>query len=256
MFRSFTFVSGTDVKLVRKLEVQPRIKEIADAVNALIEDVGRKAGRPVILLVDGLDKFEPGAVDLIKLNFLENPHLATIGCRVIYVGPMILYYGVPFANVRTRFRVLELPNIMIHDRNRKPIDSGYETMRKMVHNRLASLDYEPHQVIRPEALNLLIRNSGGVVRDLMLLISEAVLTADIAGEKYIDVPVAKQAVADFRRKYEAALTPAYRKVLKDVERTKQRTDDPLCDELVLSNFILSYIDEEGEIWFDVHSVLW
>lgn len=254
VFRSFTFASGTDVKLVRKVEVQPRIKEIADIVNEIIEDVEGKAGKPVVLLVDGLDKASD--LDLIELNFLENPYLATIRCRTIYVGPMILYYGVRFGNVRTRFHVIELPNVMVHDRNRNLCEDGYKTMASMVHNRLVSLGYSPEEVIAPEALRLLIEKSGGVVRDLMFLVREAALNAEMAGEKRIDVPIARQAVADFRRKFEAALTPAYREILERVANCKSRIDDPLCDELIMANFILSYIDEEGEIWFDVHSVLW
>lgn len=257
--KAFPFTLGTSVELVRKREVQPQITKLAEAVNELIEEVerkARKANKWLILLVDGLDKCED--LELIKLNFLENPYLATVPCRAVYVGPMPLYYDVAFAPVRNRFHVIELPNIMIHDRNRKPLEDGYKTMRLIVHNRLKSLGYEPEEVIHSQALDLLIGKSGGVVRDLIFLINEAALIADIAGEKRIDKDkaIAKRAVADFRRKYEAALTPSYRKVLEEVASTKQRTDDPLCDVLIMSNFVLSYIDEEGDIWFDVHSVLW
>jgi hypothetical protein len=251
------FTLGTSVELVRKRKVQPQVKDLAEALKALIEEVERKArnaNKWLILLVDGLDKCED--LKLIELNFLENPYLATVPCRAIYVGPMPLYYDVAFAPVRNRFHVIELPNIMIHDRERKPFDKGYETMRLIVHNRLKSLGYEPEEVILPEALDLLIEKSGGVVRDLVFLVNEAALIADMAGEERIDKAIAGRAVADFRRKYEAALTPSSRKVLEEVAHTKQRTDDPLCDVLIMSNFILSYIDEEGDIWFDMHSVLW
>lgn len=251
-FNPFTFISGTDVQLVRKREIQPRIKEIADIVNKIIEEVEAKGNKPLILLVDGLDKVENE--DLIKLNFLENPHLATIRSRTIYVGPMILYYGVPFASVRTRFNVIDLPNVMIHNRKREPAD--YETMQKMVCKRLGSLGYKPEEVISSPALDLLIRNSGGVARDLMFLFRQAAFIAKRAGENRIDESLARQAVADYRRKFEAALTPKYYEVLEKVAKSKRRTDDRLCDELIMGNFILSYIDEEGEIWFDVHSILW
>lgn len=254
VFRGFSFVSGTDEKLVRKIEVQPRLKEIADALNELIEEVRRLAGKELILLVDGLDKIMNP--DLVELNFIENPHLATVSCRAIYAGPMILYYGVPYAQVRARFNLVELPNVMIHDRNRKPCDDGYETMREIVRRRIRSTDYEPEQVVHPDALDLLIRNSGGVIRDLMFLMREAALDAEIAGEKLIDETIARRAVANHRRLFEASLTPRYREVLEEVGRTKGRIDDPLCDELIMGNFILSYIDKEGEIWFDVHSILW
>jgi hypothetical protein len=261
--KALPFTLGTSVELVRKQEVQPQVKDLAEALKALIEEVERKArnaNKWLILLVDGLDKCED--LKLIELNFLENPYLATVPCRAIYVGPMPLYYDVAFAPVRNRFHVIELPNIMIHDRERKPFDKGYETMRLIVHNRLKSLGYEPEEVILPEALDLLIEKSGGVVRDLVFLVNEAALIADMAGEERIDKAIAGRAVADFRRKYEAALTPSYRKVLEEVARTKQRTEYKdekgvnLCDVLIMSNFILSYIDEEGDIWFDVHSVLW
>lgn len=250
--RPFTFVSGTDPKLIRKREVQPQLKEIADCVNKIVKEVENKGKKFLVLLVDGLDKVEDE--ELIELNFLENPHLATIGCRVIYVGPMILYYGVPFAGVRTRFHVIELPNIMIHDRNRNP--ANYRTMQEMVNRRLNSLGYTTEEVIYPEALRLLIRNSGGIVRDLMFLVKQAAFNAKIAGENRIDEKIAEQAIAGYRRKFEAALTPKYYAVLKEVAKRQGRTDDPLCDELIMGNFVLSYIDEKGAIWFDVHPILW
>ncbi len=253
-FRGFSFVSGTDVKLVRRTEVQPRLKEIADALNDLIEEVKALAGKPPVLVVDGLDRImDP---DLIELNFIENPYLALISCRAIYAGPMLLYYGVRYAMARTRFSIIELPNVMIHDRQRNPSEKGYETMREIVRRRIRSLGYEPEQVIHPDALDLIICNSGGVIRDLMFLMREAALNAEMAQEEIIDKNIARWAVRSHRRLFEVSLTPKYRQVLEEVARTKERLDDPLCDELIMGNFVLSYIDEEGNPWFDVHSILW
>lgn len=252
--RPFRFISGTDVEVVRKLEVEPRVEAMVEHVNDLIEDVQLKAGRPLALIVDGLDK--PRDEDIIALNFADKKFLADLACRVVYAAPMWVYYRPRFAGVRGRFPVREFPNIKLHERDSRDQkdEEGYQAMRQVVHRRLRDVGLEPEEVIDPQAMDLLIGSSGGIMRDLIRLVREAATNAEIAGKGRIGEGEAQKAVSDWRRQYQAQLTPRYRKVLEEVGRTHQRTDDPECDELLQGNFVLSYLD--GEVWYDVHSILW
>jgi Ni2+-binding GTPase involved in maturation of urease and hydrogenase len=249
----FTFVSGTDKEVVRKLEVEPKIEALLEVLNGMVADVEAKAGKPLALIVDGLDK--PYDPDIIALNFAEKNYLAKPRCRVIYVAPMWVYYMPRFAVVRRRFPVREFPNIKLYDRKTgKKDNQGYAAMREVVYKRLTSLELAPSEVIAKPVLDLLIHASGGVMRDLIYLFRETALKADIAGATRITKSQAEKAAAALRRQFEAQLRPKYRKILEQVHQSHQIPDDPLCDELLQGNFILSYVNEE--VWFDTHSILW
>ncbi|MFQ5857198.1 MAG: hypothetical protein ACE5LU_16435 [Anaerolineae bacterium] len=250
----FRFSSGTDVEVIRKTEVEPQVDKMVDGLNALIDDVEAKAEKRLVLIADGLDK--PRDPDVIALNFADKKFLVDPACRVVYAAPMLVYYAPRFAGVRTRFPVLEFPNVKLHERDdpEQRDEEGYETMRQVVHRRLRWLALEPNQVITPQALDLLIGSSGGVMRDLVRLVQDAAGKAEVAGKGHIDESIAAKAVSTLRRQFEAQLDPRYRRVLEEVRRTHQRTEHKECDELLQGNFVLSYVD--GDVWFDVHSILW
>jgi hypothetical protein len=230
---------------------------MVEMLNEIIDDVQSKTDRPLILLVDGLDKLRDA--DLISLNFLEKKFLNSPKCRVLYTGPLDLYYSPQFGEVRTRFPIVPFPHIKLHDRNnpKRLDDAGYQVMRAVVHRRLESLDLKPQEVIAPDALDSLIEGSGGVMRDLIRLIQAAALEADIAGKDRIEKLEAAKALNELRRQLMAQLTPEYHAVLQDVRSTHQRVDKDdqgeKCDLLLRNDIVLSYINDD--IWFDSHAAL-
>jgi hypothetical protein len=249
---SFTFVSGTDKEVVRKLEVEPKIESMLEALNRIVADVQDKAGKPLALIVDGLDK--PHDPEIIALNFAEKNHLTKPACRVVYTAPMWVYYLSRFAVVRQRFPVREFPNVKLYDRETgKKNNQGYAAMHEVVNKRLSSLGLTPNEVITQPVLDLLIHASGGVMRDLIYLMREAALTADVTDVSRITKSDAESSIAALRRQFEAQLRPKHRKILAQVHQSHQVTDDEFCNELLQGNFILSYVNEE--VWFDTHSIL-
>jgi len=250
--RDYHFVSGTDTEIVRKVEVEPKLRELLERMNAILKDVEAKSGKFLVLLVDGLDHVNTETAEKLFLpRFLAEP-----ACRVLYTAPMTIYYRPQFAPVRTAFAVTPFPNVRLRHRDapQQRDQAGHDTMRRVVHARLSSLGYEPTQVIAPEALDTLIAASGGLMRDLIRLVQDASVQAEIAGLHQVDQPTAHRVVATLRRMYKAQLTPKYEKILEQVRQTHARTEDPECDTLLEGNFVLSYSNDD--IWFDVHSILW
>jgi hypothetical protein len=252
LLRPFDFVSGTDIATVRKLEVEPRIAEVVQQLNSIIDDVAAKAKRPLVLIVDGTDKVNMNVAELL---FAQPRFLADPACRVIYTAPMEVFYRPQFAVTRGTFRVLPFPNIRLRRREdpSSSDETGYETMREVLRRRLISLRYDPETVIDKEAMDLLIQNSGGLMRDLVQLMQDAVVGAEIARTTTIDREVAMRTVSAWRRQFQAQLTPKCEEVLRSVRQNHLRTDDEECDTLLEGNFILSYIN--NDVWFDVHSIL-
>ncbi len=255
-FTPLRFTSGTSAEVVRKLEVEPKVEAMVDALNAIIEDVRRKSSRPLILLVDGLDKLRDA--DVISLNFLETTFLNGPTCSVLYTGPLDLYYSPRFGSVRTRFKVIPFPQVKLRQRaNPEQCDTaGYQFMRDVVHQRLRSLGHIPEDVIEPAALEVLIEARGGVMRDLIRLFQEAALQAQIGGKPGIGDPEAREAANERRRQLMAQLTPDYHRVLDEVRDTHQRVggeDEQRCDLLLRNDMLLSYVNKD--IWFAPHAAL-
>lgn len=256
--RRLPFVSGTTAEIVRKTEVAPTIRTMADALNQLIADVEAKAGKPLTVLVDGLDRLQDSG--LVKLLFAdEQAFLNSPSCRVVYIAPSLVAYDREFGITRARFNFFRFPNVQLHEpraqggRDRRD-KAGWKTMQAICDKRLVYLGLARDQVVDEEALEVLIQRSGGNVRDFIRLFRSATVNTQIAGKSRIERPAGEEAFWELRRLYDAQLRPALRKILDRVTETNQLTDDPDCDRLLYSSIILNYTDHEN--WYDVHAVLW
>lgn len=191
--RDFIFVSGTDVSIVRKVEVEPQIREMLGHVNAILNDVRAKSNGPLALLVDGLEFVQNEEV--AELLFVRNRFLADVDCRILYTVPVFVYYQPRFAPVRQAFQTVPFPNVRLRHRDNptKQDEAGYAAMHEVVSRRLESVGYKPEAVITRDAVNLLISASGGLMRDLIRLMRDACVQAEIAGRRIIEPQTASRA---------------------------------------------------------------
>lgn len=254
------FASGTNAEVVRKLEVEPQVETLIARLNKLIEDVESRIDHPIVLLVDGLDKIRDPNV--ISLNFLEKQFLNGPKCRVLYTGPLDLYYSTQFGETRNRFSIIPFSNIKLRERDGGgKNEEGYACMRRVVTQRLKSLNFTPEAVIDTTSLDLLIQGSGGVMRDLIRLVASAVLHAEIAEEPRITERAVYKALNELRIALVAQLDSRDRELLEKVRTTHERVVDDddeskRFDQLLRNGVILSYINNSSDdIWCDVHSAL-
>ena len=243
------FSLGIKREEAARLEVEPRTREIARAVNLIIADVEQKAQKPVLMVVDGLDRLDPGPAHDI---FVQSQVLSLPSCRVIYVTPIALYYSPDFTQTRQQFAMTEFPNVKLHERNDPdtPHKSGTRTMREVVRRRLRALGYDPEAIISRNALSLMVKMSGGVMREMVSLMREAVVQAEIAGETQITLRSARAAVYKLRRQYAAGLRQEHYRELENFRATGIPSQSKSCDDLLRNLYILSYINDE--LWYDVH----
>ncbi len=252
------FTSGTSIQIVRKLDIEPKVEDLIKSLSKIIDDVYFKLNRPIVVLVDGLDKIRDP--DVIKVNFIEKNFLNGPKCHVVYTGPLDLYYSPDFGAVRTRFSIVPFSNIKIHPPGNidEVYESGYEFMRQVVESRLKSENLKTEDVIDLEALNMLIKGSGGVMRDFIRLVQNAVVYTQISKKDRIGILEAVKALNELRRQLKAQLTPDYQAIVDLVYKDQKRVDGTdgqgeKCDLLLRNDIILGYVNED--IWFDKHSVL-
>ena len=81
----------------RPTDQDPRVVDLQNAVNALIGTV-QKEHHDLVLVVDGLDRIAES--ETTRNLFVESALLASLGCRTIVAGPVLLWTGSLAAQVR------------------------------------------------------------------------------------------------------------------------------------------------------------
>lgn len=251
-------VSGTSAETVRKIETEPSIQAMADALNQIISDVEAKAKKSLVILVDGLDRMDNP--DLIRLIFADQRQfLDSPTCRVVYTAPAPVAYALDFEETRKRFDLVEFPNVKLFERvskgGRQARDErGYAAMRAIADARFDFLGLDRAQIIPDSLLDRLVHQSGGLLKDFIVLIRKTIIQTRIAEGHHITPEDAQEAIYELRRERSRPLTGREWAVLDEVARTNQRVAGELCDRLLYSSVVLNYINEDD--WYDVHAILW
>jgi hypothetical protein len=239
---------GLEEEVTKRREIKPYIARVADGVNEIISELEAKSpDKPLLLLVDGLDKFP---LERARSVLAESPMLSKLNCWAVYTAPIALRSE--FSQLGRFFYTLPFPIIKLYEwgRRQEHYEPGYETMRSVVHERLKGIGLDPEDVITEEALNLLIAMSGGVMRDLILLMREASVSAKREGKPSIQLGEARKAVYFRRRQYAMGLRKPDYDELESFLASGKPEDAKVFDQLVENLYILIYVDETP--WYDIH----
>jgi hypothetical protein len=210
---------------------------VADGVNEIISELEAKSpDKPLLLLVDGLDKFP---LERARSVLAESPMLSKLNCWAVYTAPIALRSE--FSQLGRFFYTLPFPIIKLYERGRRQehYEPGYETMRSVVHRRLEGLGLRPKEVIAEEALDLLIAMSGGVMRELILLMREASVNAKREGKSSIQLDEVRKAAYFRRRQYAMGLRKPEYDELESFLESGRPSDTEVFNRLVENLYILN-----------------
>lgn len=248
------FGFGVGRKDVERLELDPILREVIARVNAIIREVGRRATKPMLLVADGLDKITD--CEQAARIFGRSWALTAIGCRALYTVPTVLYYSTLFREVQNYFDSEELSNVRLYSKGQreKRDIAGFATMRDLVKKRLRSASLSSDQVFAPQALDMLIRMSGGVMRDVVTLVRQAALEAEMGGKEHVDALAAQRAINRLQREMQAGLFEDHYRALAEIERSGGLIDrgDEAQMELLRDGYVLSY---QNGFWRDIHPII-
>ncbi len=251
--KPFAFTAGVSEEVVRKREIEPQVQQIINNVNLIIADVQTKAGQPLLVVVDGLDKIR--RTEQAQLIFVASRALLGPICRIIYTVPMLVYSSLEFAQAEQEGRSYLLPNVKLYQRTSgRKYTPGYETMHEVVAKRLHALGLEPTDVFAPGVLDLVIKKSGGVMRWLIGMVQDACSFAQIRGQDRVSRAAANQAIDRWATRFGMRLTTARLEELRKIHASKLPSGDADVSELLQSLLIVAY--RNRRTWFDVHPLLW
>jgi hypothetical protein len=240
---------GMELDKFESLRVGPVLREMVGRVNSIIADVEARAGQPLLVIVDGMDKLPR----ILAENIFEYASaLVDIRCRTMFALPYSVYTATGYIK-RDYFDIYELPNVQLHLRGQRQerFEPGFDVMRQVVKARLDTLGLDTETVITSEALDKLIWGSGGVMREMIRLMREAGLEAQLEQERVINSAHADAALEKMQRVAAASLSPTDKAYLRDFETTGQWQDENRFLAQLERRAIVAYADR-GSIWYGVH----
>ena len=255
VFQPFTLTSGVSEEVARKRTIEPQVQAIITNVNLIIADIETKAKKPLLVVVDGLDKLP--RFEQAKLVFLDSRALLGPVCRIIYTVPMSIYASPLFRQVEEECHSYLLPNIKLYEKEaeQQRYESGYQVLQEVVTKRLQMTNLQLREVFDSEALEgWLIPKSGGVLREFIGLVHDAIRAAKIMNLEKVNLAAAQKAVQDRAAKLTLRLTTTSVEELREVRKEKRPSGTPASTELLHGLFIVAY--QNHRTWFDAHPLLW
>ncbi len=246
-------------ELVRTLELQANRQELIGALNSIIEGVQDKVKKPLLIITDGLDKVPATRAQLL---FADSNLLTEPACALVCAAPIEFYHRLSAGQAMNLFDDYKmLPNPPVqkrpptgeHWKMERDIDEdSLGVMRRVVSKRLEARGKGVDEIIAAEALSLLARASGGVMRELIRYFRTAGEFAQLLGAMRIDEAIAHDVINRQRQDIAPRLNFDHREALRRVLRRGTASGGQLEDELLRSLHLLSYQDDSGNSWFDAH----
>ena len=242
-------------------ELRERMNDFLDHARAVL----RAAGQPDRLLIvqDNLDRIRPRE-KAQRLFDAGGDMLLEIRADIIYTAPLALNLA-PLDIGRIIGHVFTMPNVKVRTIKGKLHQPGIDGLVQLIGKRLSlDLVFESEKVAR-----FLAEKSGGSVRDLIRLLDEAQLEAQVAGKERVDMPSAKAAVKKAALNFTRLLNPGstYYPILVEIHRTKrvfkiadgEATKERVASareffaELIGNGSVLEYNGDDS--WYDVHPAI-
>ena len=231
--------------------IEPRINELIEKINAIIEEVENKdkSNRRILVIIDDTDKIPP---DLAMPIFFNNGDiLSQPNCFLIYTIPISLRYSKKLKAIQSNFEPgdsFNLPNIKIFSRDGSPNQDGINFMTEVIKRRL-ELKY-----IETKGLKIAIEKSGGVIRELTTIMHKSCAKAIRRKENIISEQCVKEAVLDMQNDHTDSLdTQDYKLLIEKMHDKRVVSDERLLD-LFHNLKLLEYYDEKGK-WCSVNPIL-
>lgn len=244
--------TGFEQKEEFRRTFEPQVPRLIEFLNRIIRAVETSEAcgrREVLLIVDDLDK--PDVEVVTDLFYRKGPIITQPQCKIVFTVPTALLYSSDFHLAKGNFaKSFLLPNVKITSKDGGKDSQHWKTMEEVVRRRL------DRRLIDDDALQLAVKMSGGVVRELIRLMQGACGKALAAKKNSIALAHVEKEVGDLRADYSRSLTREEDVViLRQVAKTKAllyKDEKPLL-RLLHTLFILSY--PNSPCWYDVNPVV-
>jgi len=252
------------VKKTIKDTIEPKFSNLLMLCNSLITEIRTNLStlgkKDILIIIEDLDKANISQSESLFFEYANQ--ITALKANVIFTFPVALKHNSRFKTIENYFsNTYELPMIKIAEKNSDIAQEGVDTMKKIVEARMNLSLFKNENILQN-----LIRYSGGCIRDLFDMISDASENAMVEDRKQICSEDEKSAYNKIKKNYNNTIAdyvvdnevkiPAseFYKVLNNLNENKKKTiNNSLVELLLLQN--LTILGYNGEGWFDVHPIV-
>jgi hypothetical protein len=225
----------------------PDTSEPALLINTIVRSQYKKFKKHAILLLDGVERFEPK-----RLVYRLLTELGRLNCSVVVAVSLTTDFARDFSPFRDNWEPVHLPAVPLFTRDHKSADrAGWQLLKSVLERRT-----DPDTLDRA-ALRLIIPASGGIHRDLIWTAGYACLVGHQRQKIRVTEEEAEVAVKQLQLRLTPSITPADLNVLHDfmdMDRQRDVLNETFIDQVERSR-IIGYHGQQGW-WWDVHPLTW
>jgi len=236
---------GTSKRKIIREKLQNNVGEWLQNINELKDIIYNKKQKLPILIFEDIDKI-PDPKD--ALTVFNNSILANLQFPVVFTFPISVAFSGEFTPIRNQYNVHFLPMIKTHDQNNNDYIKGINKIKEIIYARAEKSLFED------EAITLLIKKTGGILREVFRCINKAAYRAYKRGSDIVEKEDIERALMELQSDYRRALvTIGGEENLIKIYETKKAISDIEMLKYLHAQIVLEY---NGETWFDVHPLVY
>jgi hypothetical protein len=221
---------------------------LLDSVNELLDGANQRlGGKSLLVIIDNLDRYDPEVVD--RLLVVGADRIQKLRCNLLLTPPISLMLRPKSAQLDAIYDCHFLFTIRLRrsDQGYREFDGpGRDLMEKALALRIDLDAMIPERAARDR----LIAASGGAIRELLDLVSQA---AFMARGEVITLGDAERAVASRRQRLRDVINAnGWIDALVRLAREKQIFDEQACMDVLFHRLAFKY---NGDGWYDVHPLV-
>jgi energy-coupling factor transporter ATP-binding protein EcfA2 len=241
------FRTGVEIKEEIRRTCTPKISQLIQQTNDLIDNIRNeyvKKDQTLLVVIEDLDKLD---IHIAEDLFLKRSNiLGQFNTHIIYTFPIFLHYSEFFNTISESFDHYELLSmIKITNKDNTPNIDGRQILNQIIEKRVLT------QLFEDRAIDALISYSGGVLRHLFRMMSNAVLSSLVAQSERVTVAAVKTAFDDIKSGFERSIEPKYMTTLTQLYKDNDKTPLPDSDLRALLN-CMAVIEYNGQRWCGLH----
>jgi len=242
---------GDEKRTEYRTKISHRAGEWVSMLNGVAGSITEKLeGKQPILIFEDLDK-----LDLIKkpedvLNIFNYKAALLTGpdFPVIYTFPVAYCYDTRFAALRAYYKDKIIPMIKLTTIDDKPYQPGIDVIMEIIKRRANPGLFEK------DALETLIKKSGGSLRDLFSGIMDSAKNAIYRKSSIISMKDAESALKNIKNSLTRRIERKHYEFLLDIYRGNRKSieDKAMLLEMLRGNIVFEYNEEH---WHNVHPLI-
>ena len=229
-------------KEIRQI-LEPASTEWLAQINLIAATISAQEQKQVLVIIDDLDK-----PNLATAQALFHQHIGLLqqpAFPIVYTVPISIFYTHEFVTISEGRQFL--PSIKLFTQHqRQPIPDNFSLMRQMVSARMS------RTLVADDALDYMVAQSGGVLRDLTRMVQLAAMEALLANRPRIELADARRARMEIRNEFRRMLSQQDLDWLAKLYAGETVPAEAKAPLLFISAAI-EYVNDQT--WEDVHPIV-